>query len=297
VAALPAKKTKPSWLKIKLPRDNNYFFISRTVSENRLHTICRSARCPNISECWSHRTATFLILGNVCTRSCSFCAVPKGTPGPLSPDEPQNAAAAAHRMGLRYAVLTSVTRDDLPDGGAEHFAETIAAVKSKNPGIKVEALIPDFAGDTKALKTVIRKKPEVLNHNLEVPRSLYSSIRRNTSNYHRSLEVLKNAADWGMITKSGMMLGLGETEADILRTFRDLLNNGCRILTLGQYLQAARENTPVKKYYSPSEFEELKQKALEMGFCEVESGPLVRSSYRAHRLYRSVKRNNGSCAT
>lgn len=238
-----------------------------------------------------------MILGNVCTRNCSFCAVPKGTPDPLSPDEPQNAAGAAYRMGLRYAVLTSVTRDDLPDGGAEHFAETIAAVRNKNPGIKVEALIPDFAGDTEALETVIRKKPEVLNHNLEVPRSIYSSIRRNTSNYDRSLEVLKNAADWGMITKSGMMLGLGETEGDILRTFRDLLNIGCRILTLGQYLQAARENTPVKKYYSPGEFEELKQKALDMGFCEVESGPLVRSSYRAHRLYRSVKRNNGSCAT
>ncbi len=288
MAALPAKKTKPSWLKIELPRDNNYFFVSRTVESHNLHTICRSARCPNISECWSHKTATFLILGNICTRNCYFCAVPKGTPKPPCPDEPEQIADTALRMGLRYAVVTSVTRDDLPDGGARHFTETIHALREKNPDIKVEALIPDFAGNPESLKKVMRQKPEVLNHNLEVPCSLYPFIRREPQNYHRSLHVLQTASEWGMTTKSGLMIGLGENEYEILGTFQDLLDHGCRILTIGQYLQATRKNALVKKYYSPDEFEKLKVKALKMGFLGVESGPLVRSSYRAHTLYRSV---------
>lgn len=288
MAALPAKKRKPSWLKIKLPKDNNYFFVSRTVTGHNLHTICRSARCPNMAECWSKKTATFLILGNICTRDCAFCAVPKGTPRPLSPEEPEQVADTALRMGLRYAVVTSVTRDDLEDGGAGHFAATIRVLRKRNPGIKVEVLIPDFAGDKEALEQVVREKPEVMNHNVEVPQSLYPSIRRKAENYQRTLNVLKNAADCGMTTKSGMMIGLGENESEILETFQDLLDHECRMLTIGQYLQATKKNAPVEKYYSPEEFHELKNTALEMGFAAVESGPLVRSSYRAHTLYRSV---------
>lgn len=292
MAALPAKKTKPSWLKIKLPRDNSYFFVSRTVANHNLHTICRSARCPNISECWSHKTATFLILGNVCTRRCYFCAVPKGSPSaPPSPDEPEQVAETAIQMGLRYVVLTSVTRDDLPDGGARHFADTIQTLRKQIPSIKIEVLIPDFAGDKRALKTVVQQNPDVLNHNVEVPRNLYSSIRRNPDHYFRSLQVLRTASDWGMITKSGMMIGLGESEHEILDTFQDLLDHGCRILTIGQYLQAEKKNASVKKYYSPERFAQLKDKALKMGIQKVESGPLVRSSYRAHQLYRSVTRD------
>lgn len=288
MAVLPANQIKPSWLKIKLPRDKNYFFVSRMVDNHNLHTICQSARCPNISECWSHKTATFLILGNICTRNCAFCAVPKGTPDPPSPDEPEQVADASYRMGLRYAVVTSVTRDDLPDGGARHFTDTIQALREKNPGIKVEVLIPDFAGNERALKEVVLQGPEVLNHNLEVPSHLYPSIRRKPENYRRSLLVLRKASEWGMITKSGLMVGLGENEAQVLDTFRDLLDNGCRVLTIGQYLQATKNNAPVKKYYTPDEFKKLKEKAMEMGFLGVESRPLVRSSYRAHSLYKSV---------
>lgn len=291
MASLPAKKRKPPWLKINLPRDKDYFFVSRTVESSHLHTICTSARCPNISECWSHRTATFLILGNVCTRNCAFCAVPKGTPAPPSPDEPENVADAASRLGLRYVVITSVTRDDLPDGGAQHFADTISALRKKNQEIKIEVLIPDFSGDKEALETIIRHDPEVLNHNLEVPRVLYPSIHRDPQNYRRSLQVLQTAAEEKMITKSGLMIGLGETDKDIMETFQDLRDHGCLILTIGQYLQSARKNAPVKKYYSPDEFKDLKKSALTMGFRHVESGPLVRSSYRAHRLYRSAAGN------
>lgn len=204
------------------------------------------------------------------------------------PDEPEQVADTAHCMGLRYAVVTSVTRDDLPDGGARQFADTIQALRKKNPGIKVEVLIPDFAGNEQALKKVIHQKPEVLNHNVEVPSHLYPSIRREPEYYRRSLLVLRKASEWGMITKSGLMIGLGENDPQILDTFRDLLDNGCRVLTIGQYLQATKQNAPVKKYYAPDEFKNLKEKALEMGFLGVESGPLVRSSYRAHRLYKSV---------
>lgn len=283
---LQAKK-KPSWLKVKFPSHRNFFKVSNLLKEGHIHTICRSARCPNIAECWTHRTATFLILGDTCTRSCSFCAVKKGTPSPPSEDEASRVADAASAMGLRYVVVTSVTRDDLSDGGAFLFVETIKAVRKKIPAVKIEVLTPDFKGNQEALMTVVAARPDIFNHNVEVPEFLYSAINRPAKNYRRSLGVLERAREFGAITKSGMMIGLGETTEDILHTFSDLRRSGCNLLTIGQYLQPSRKNPPVKKYYSPWEFEQLKKIALDFGFEEVESGPLVRSSYRAHRMYKA----------
>jgi lipoyl synthase len=231
-------------------------------------------------------------MGDVCTRNCSFCAVKSGKPKELSPDEPERIAEAVECMELKYAVITSVTRDDLQDGGASFFAETVKTVKDNSPGIKVEVLIPDFKGSTDALKTVIQSRPSVINHNLEVPRDLYSSINRVPQNYLRSLQVLEEAKKMGAFTKSGIMVGLGENYSQIIQTFKDLRNVSCDLLTVGQYLQATSLNSPVKKYYTPDEFEELKSKALKMGFKQVESGPLVRSSYRAHNLYNSLFREH-----
>lgn len=282
-------KKKPSWLKVKFPTDQNFFRVSHLIKEKNLHTICQSAKCPNIGECWSQRTATFLILGKTCTRNCAFCAVDKGVPLPLSSSEPHRVAEAVASMGLRYAVVTSVTRDDLPDGGASAFAETIEAVQNRVPGVKVEVLIPDFKGDEKALRKVIDARPDILNHNLEVPEALYPRINRPKDNYRRSLKVLERAAQMGAITKSGLMVGLGEKEEDILQTFIDLREAGCDLLTVGQYLQPSRANAAVHRYYTPQEFLQLKQKALDRGFRAVESGPLVRSSYMAHKMYMSMK--------
>lgn len=282
-------KKKPSWLKVRLPTHQNFFQVSRLVKEKNLHTICQSAKCPNIGECWSRKTATFLILGDTCTRSCSFCAVKKGLPQPVPPGEPQRVADAVARMGLRYAVVTSVTRDDLSDGGASIFAETIMAVREKVPGARVEVLIPDFQGNEDALKKVLEARPDILNHNIEVPESLYPLINRPRENYRRSLRVLERAREMGAVTKSGLMIGLGESGEDILRTLSDLRKTGCSLLTLGQYLQASEKNAPVRRYYSPQEFLRLKRLALKLGFRAVESGPLVRSSYMAHKMYRSIR--------
>lgn len=281
---------KPPWLKRSLPTHQNYFSVSNLIKNKNLHTICRSARCPNIAECWAKKTATFLILGDTCTRNCGFCAVKKGSPSPLSSDEPEKVAEAVEDMGLRYAVITSVTRDDLPEGGAGHFVKTIQAVRKKCPATKIEVLIPDFGGDPNALQNVVQASPDIINHNLEVPEALYPKINRPKKNYKRSLELLRQVKDMGIPTKSGLMLGLGEKENDIEQTLIDLRRVSCDILTLGQYLQPTRFHLPVSRYYSPSEFNLLKKKALRLGFKGVESGPLVRSSYRAYSLYKKICR-------
>jgi lipoic acid synthetase len=280
-------KKKPSWLKVKFPSHQNFFSVANLLKAGQLHTICQSARCPNISECWTHKTATFLILGDTCTRNCAFCAVNNGTPSPPSEDEASRVADAASTLGLRYVVITSVTRDDLPDGGASYFTETIWTIRRKIKNVKVEVLIPDFKGNDEALMTVVAARPEILNHNVEVPESLYPAINRPKENYKRTLKVLKKAKEFGAITKSGMMIGLGETNKDILQTFSDLRQSSCSLLTIGQYLQPTKNHAPVKKYYAPLEFEQLKRIALDFGFEEVEAGPLVRSSYRAHRMYNA----------
>lgn len=283
-------KRKPPWLKVRFPSHKNFFDVSNLIKDKHLHTICQSAKCPNIGECWSQKTATFLILGDRCTRGCSFCAVTKGDPLPLSSDEPLQVAEAVASMGLRYAVVTSVTRDDLRDGGASVFAATVRAVKNTIPGIQIEVLIPDFEGRTDALRKVIEAEPDVLDHNLEAPEALYPRINRAKKNYRRSLIVLENAHKYGATTKSGLMIGLGESKEDIFQTFVDLRSVGCDLLTIGQYLQPTKANVPVRKYYSPQEFLQLKHIALDLGFKGVESGPLVRSSYMAHKLYQSIQR-------
>ena len=280
---------KPPWLKVKLPTHENFFYVSALVRKHNLNTICQSAKCPNVSECWSHRTATFLILGDVCTRDCSFCAVIHGTPSFDFGEEAARVAESVDAMELRYVVITSVTRDDLPDGGASHFADVITAVREARPDTRIEVLIPDFEGDAKALAAVLEAGPDVLNHNLEVPGSLYPLINRPQENYRRSLQVLERAGQAGAITKSGLMLGLGETREDIVRVLRDLRDVGCELLTIGQYLKATKNNPHVVEYYTPAEFEQLKAMSQEMGFSGVEAGPLVRSSYRAHRLYGELQ--------
>lgn len=284
---------KPAWLKVRFPTHHNFFIVSHIVKGNGLHTICQSAKCPNVTECWSYGTATFLILGDICTRNCAFCAVKKGKPNGLPPDEPQRVAEAAEAMGLNYVVVTSVTRDDMKDGGAQVFAETIEAIRERRPGAKVEVLIPDFHGDRRALETVLQAGPEVLNHNLETTRSMYADINRAPENYDRSLAVLARANESGAVTKSGLMVGLGEGMEEVMLTFSDLRRVSVNLLTIGQYLRPTKEHAPVRKYYTPAEFEQLRNIALDFGFDDVESGPLVRSSYKAHKLYDSatMKRN------
>jgi len=280
---------KPHWLKVKFPSHENFFYVSNTLKKGKLNTICRSAKCPNVAECWSRKTAAFLILGEICTRGCAFCAVENGFPSPPFPDEPEHVAEAVSLLGLRYAVITSVTRDDLSDGGASLFAATIRAIKERTPEVKVEALIPDFKGDENALEQVFRTQPDILNHNLETTKRLYTQINRPRKNYNRSLDVLKKAKEMAAVTKSGLMVGLGEKKEEIIRSFSDLREVFCDLLTIGQYLQPSKTHAPVLKYYSPLEFEHLKRIALDFGFRDVESGPLVRSSYKAHKMYNSIK--------
>lgn len=280
---------KPIWLKVKFPSHQNFFYISNLLKKNHLNTICTSAKCPNMTECWSQKTATFLILGDICTRECAFCAVKKGAPLPPSDDEPSRVAGAVSLLGLRYAVITSVTRDDLPDGGASFFASTIRAIKENEPDVALEILIPDFKGDIRALETVIQAGPDVLNHNLETTESMYPQINRPKSNYQRSLKVLEDAGKMGDVTKSGLMVGLGEKKEEIIQAFSDLRRASCSLLTIGQYLRPSKANSPVRKYYSPREFEQLKKIALDFGFKGVESGPLVRSSYKAHKMFYSTQ--------
>lgn len=284
----PAPAAKPEWLKVKLPSNGNFFRVAELMKKRGLHTICQSARCPNMTECWTAKTATFLILGDTCTRRCGFCAVNKGTPALPESDEPGQVAEAAFSLGLEYVVITSVTRDDLEDGGASVFARTVEAVKKKIPGVKVEVLIPDFGGRTADLEVVLGAGPEVLNHNLETTESLYPRINRPAANYERSLDVLRHAKKKGARTKSGLMVGLGERKEEIIRTLSDLRRAGCDLLTIGQYLQPTPAQAPVQKYYTPLEFEQLRNVALDFGFANAVAGPLVRSSFRAGILSRSI---------
>jgi len=274
---------RPSWLRVKFFGGENYQELKGLMRTLDLHTVCESARCPNMGECWEHRTATFMILGNICTRSCGFCAVPSGKPiAPPDADEPRRVAEAAEKMGLRYAVVTSVDRDDQPDGGAGIFARTILEIRARVAGCKVEVLIPDFRGNWSALETVVQAAPEVLNHNIETVPRLYRQARKG-SRYERSLELLRRAKEMSpeMPTKTGLMLGLGEERGEVLATMRDIIAQGVDILTLGQYLQPTREHLPVMRFVHPDEFAEYKRLGKEMGFKHVESGPLVRSSYHA----------------
>jgi lipoic acid synthetase len=281
-----------------LPSRGEFFRVAEVVRTGRLHTICESARCPNIGTCWERRTATFLVLGDTCTRSCAFCAVTKGRPGPLDPGEPERVAAAVVALGLDYAVVTSVTRDDLPDGGAAAFAAVLRAIRAASPRTRIEALIPDFGGDRDALAALLAASPEVLNHNLETVEPLYPAIGRPRANYRRSLGVLGAAKSMGALTKSGLMIGLGESEADVLAAFADLRRVGCDLLTVGQYLQPTAAHPPVARYYTPEEFEAFAAAARRAGFREVVSAPLVRSSFEAGRLYDAVRPKDGvPCAT
>ncbi len=274
---------RPDWLKVRFFGGANYQDLKRIMRTLDLHTVCESARCPNMGECWDHRTATFMILGNICTRACGFCAVPSGKPiGPPDEDEPRRVAEAVEKMGLRYAVVTSVNRDDEADGGAEIFSRTIKEIRRRVPGCKIEVLIPDFRGVWPALETVIAARPDVLNHNVETVPRLYRQVRKGAL-YARSLELLRRAKrmDSAMPVKTGMMLGLGETREEVLATMRELAAQGTDILTLGQYLQPTREHLPVVRFVHPDEFAEYKRLGEQMSFKHVEAGPLVRSSYHA----------------
>ncbi|MFP3869729.1 MAG: lipoyl synthase [Syntrophobacteria bacterium] len=281
---------KPPWLKRTLPSGPAYEETRGLLRRGGLQTVCQEARCPNIWECFSRGTATFLILGPLCTRNCRFCAVTHGPPAPVDPEEPARVAEAARSMGLSYVVITSVTRDDLPDGGAGVFAKTIEEVRRRNPDALVEVLVPDFQGDESALNTVMDAHPDVLNHNLETVPRLYA-IARPEARYRRSLALLGQAGgyDPSLPTKSGLMLGLGEHPEEVKDTLCDLVETGCSILTLGQYLQPTKEHLPVERFLRPEEFHGWRQAALEMGFSEVASGPFVRSSYRAKELYQAAR--------
>lgn len=270
----------PPWFKIRLNTSGNQTRIRSLIKNGRLHTVCQSASCPNQTECWNSGTVTFMILGNVCTRSCGFCNVPKGTPAVLDDNEPERVAHAVRTLGLTYAVVTSVTRDDLQDGGASLFAETITSIRDKSPGCRVEVLIPDFQGSETALQAVLNAKPDVLNHNLETVPCLYPRVRPQ-ADYYRSLGVIKRSSEFGVVTKTGLMLGLGEGIGEILDVMHDLRTAGCSILTLGQYLQPGKNHFMVAKYYHPDEFIMLRKQALSLGFSHVAAGPLVRSSYHA----------------
>ena len=277
----PARKRLPPWLKAKAPGHPNYVDIKNLIADLRLNTVCESAQCPNIGECWGQRTATFMILGDICTRSCGFCAIKTGKPDTLDEDEPGRVAAAIARLDLRHAVITSVNRDELPDGGARIFARTIQAVQHQCPQTTIEVLIPDFKGNWHALSTVMAARPDILNHNIESPPRLYYKMRHQAQ-YERSLELLERAQKMGPApTKSGMMLGAGETEDEIATSIRDLANVGCSILTLGQYLSPSAQHVPVERFVHPDEFVQWREFARELGFRHVESGPLVRSSYHA----------------
>jgi lipoic acid synthetase len=288
---LPNAHPRPDWLRVKFFGGENYQELKRIMRTLDLHTVCESARCPNMGECWEHRTATFMILGDICTRACGFCAVPSGKPaGPPDEDEPLRVGEAAAQMGLRYAVVTSVNRDDQPDGGAQIFARTIQEIRRRVPGCKVEVLIPDFRGDWAALETVLAARPEVLNHNTETVPRLYRQVRKGAV-YERSLELLRRAKQFDVTipTKTGLMLGLGEEREEVLATMQDLAAQGTDILTLGQYLQPTREHLPVVRYVHPDEFAEYKQLGEAMGFKHVEAGPLVRSSYHAFEQEESAR--------
>jgi lipoyl synthase len=277
------RQPKPDWLKVRAPGSENYHRLKGLLRELGLHTVCEEANCPNIGECWHHGTATFMILGDTCTRSCGYCNVTHGTPKPPDEAEPRNVANAIRAMALEYVVVTSVDRDDLPDCGAGHFARTIAEMRAASPRTRIEVLIPDFKGEEAPLRTVLDARPDVLNHNIETVPRLYR-LTRPGGRYDRALQLLDRSRTWapGIPTKSGLMVGLGEEWDEVVATLRDLRTAGCQIVTIGQYLRPSLANVPMSRYYTPSEFAELKRIGLELGFGHVESGPLVRSSYHAH---------------
>ncbi|MDI9612194.1 MAG: lipoyl synthase [Acidobacteriota bacterium] len=279
-------KARPEWLKVKLPAGEGYFRLKRLVEGEQLHTVCRDARCPNIGECWGAGTATFMILGDVCTRACRFCAVKSGKPLDCDLDEPRRVAVAVEKLRLRYVVVTSVDRDDLPDGGASIFAETIRRIRAIAAPIRIEVLVPDFGGALDALEAVVAAAPDVLGHNVETVPRLYP-LARPGAGYRRSLELLRRAkaVGTGMMTKSSLMLGLGETDAEVRAVLGDLRGAAVDFLTLGQYLQPTRHSLPVARYVPPRDFARLREYALDLGFRHVASGPLVRSSYQAHEAF------------
>ena len=282
LVSISPKLERPAWLRAPAPAGENYRELKRLVGELKLHTVCESAACPNVGECWNRRTATFMILGNVCTRRCGFCAVQKGAPLEVDYDEPRRVAEACEILGLKYAVVTSVNRDDRKDGGAELFALTIAAIRERIPGCKVEVLVPDFQGSYAAMEIVMNAQPDVLNHNIETVPRLYRQVRLG-ARYERSLDMLAYAKRLRPFapTKSGLMLGLGENNDEVSQVMRDLRAHGVDILTLGQYLRPSQKHLPIIRYVPESEFDQFKRLGYEMGFAHVESGPLVRSSYHA----------------
>jgi len=274
------KSRKPDWLRAKLPNGSGYSAVRKMVDDNRLHTVCQSAQCPNMGECWSRGTATVMILGNICTRSCNFCAIQTGRPTELDLGEPARVADAVAKMNLRHCVITSVTRDELKDGGASVWAATIRAIRNRNPSTAIEVLTPDFKGKLDQVDTVLEAEPDIFNHNVETVERLQKPVRVQ-ARYDRSLKVLLHAADQGHVTKSGIMLGLGETRAEIAQTLEDMRATGIKIVTLGQYLQPSSRHLPVDRWVTPEEFEDWKEFGHRIGFDFVESGPLVRSSYHA----------------
>jgi lipoic acid synthetase len=290
---------RPDWLKVRIRANETFDSVNRMINDLSLHTVCQEARCPNIFECWSEGTATFMILGDICTRHCGFCAVGKGKPRALDADEPRHVGEAVRRLGVKHAVVTSVNRDELPDGGALHFAQTVYWVHRLNPATRVEVLIPDFCGNREALDTVLAARPDVLNHNTETVARLYKKVRPDAK-YEQSLELLRRAharkPEQPLLTKSGLMAGLGETVDELLETFSDIAATGCDILTVGQYLAPTPKHIPIEKYYSPDEFAYLKTEALAMGFRYVEAGPLVRSSYHASRHVHGAPEQDYSSA-
>ena len=282
-------RPKPEWLKARAPLGENYHDLKKLARTLDLHTVCESAQCPNIGECWNHKTATFMLLGNLCTRRCGFCAVPKGKPEPLDWDEPRRVAEAVAALGLKHAVVTSVNRDDDNVGAARIFAETIREIRRQAPGCQVEVLIPDFQGHEDCLQIVVDAKPEILNHNTETVPRLYRAARSG-ARYERTLDLLSNIKRFApeMVSKTGVMVGLGETMDELLEVFRDLAGRRVEILTIGQYLRPSKDHLPITRYYTPDEFAFMKLEALQMGFKHVESGPLVRSSYHAHEQAEST---------
>jgi len=276
------KRRRPEWLKVRVPGGEQYKTIKDLIGQQRLHTVCEEARCPNMGECWSAGTATFMILGDTCTRSCGFCAVKTGRPGTLDWDEPRRVADAVQKMGLRHTVITSVNRDERKDGGAPIFAECIRLIREDMPGCRIEVLIPDFKGSEDALNIVLDAKPDVLNHNVETVPRIYRIVRPQAK-YPQSLELLHRAKKRGFLTKSGMMVGIGEEPDEVLQVMRDLREVECDILTIGQYLQPTKNHLPIERFVHPDEFTMYREEGKKMGFRHVESGPLVRSSYHAEK--------------
>ncbi len=278
------RKIDPNKPKIKLPIGKNYLFVRDVVKKNDLHTICESGNCPNVSECWGAGTATFMILGDICTRSCKFCSVKTGKPLPVDLSEPEKIANSVKLMKLKHCVITSVDRDDLPDGGAQAWYNTIMAIRKISPRTTIETLIPDFKGNEKNIEKIIEARPEIVSHNMETVKRLTKKIRV-YAKYETSLQVLKQLSSAGITTKSGIMAGLGETKKEILQTMDDLLNTGCKIMTIGQYLQPTKHQIKVKRFITAEEFEEYKKAGIKKGFKIVESSPLVRSSFRAEKHF------------